>query len=116
MTYPNTCGFAPVDFHLPQTILEHTLVLNSKPIDSIFNNCRGFAKDLEVINVETDCYLLSLDHLIGHAPILPVDLVHSSQTYCSTCCKPPSYIPYKGTYVPYDGTFGAPDQGQMLDL
>jgi hypothetical protein len=27
------------------------------------------------------------------------------------CCKPPSYIPYKGTYVPYDGTFDAPDQG-----
>ncbi len=32
------------------------------------------------------------------------------------CCKPPSYVPYKGTYVPYDGTFGAPDQGQMLDV
>ena len=29
---------------------------------------------------------------------------------------PPSYVPYKGTYVPYDGTFGAPDQGQMLDV
>jgi hypothetical protein len=22
----------------------------------------------------------------------------------------------KGTYMPYNGTFGAPDQGQMLDL
>ncbi len=32
------------------------------------------------------------------------------------CCKPPSYVPYKGTYVPYDGTVGAPDQGQMLDM
>ena len=32
------------------------------------------------------------------------------------CCKPPSYVPYKGTYVPYDGTFGAPDQGQTLDV
>ncbi len=29
---------------------------------------------------------------------------------------PPSYILYKGTYVLYDGTFGAPDQGQMLDM
>ncbi len=29
---------------------------------------------------------------------------------------PPSYVPYKGTYVPYDGTFGAPDQGQTLDV
>ncbi len=32
------------------------------------------------------------------------------------CHKPPSYVPYKGTYAPYDGTFGAPDQGQMLDM
>ncbi len=32
------------------------------------------------------------------------------------CRKPPSYVPYKGTYVPYDGTFGAPDQGQTLDV
>jgi hypothetical protein len=32
------------------------------------------------------------------------------------CCKPPSYVPYKGTYVPYDGTFGVPDQGQTLDV
>ena len=28
-----------------------------------------------VINVETDCYLLSFDHLIGHAPIVQIDLV-----------------------------------------
>ncbi len=34
----------------------------------------------------------------------------------STCRKPPSYVPYKGTYVPYEGTFGMPDQGQMLDM
>jgi hypothetical protein len=33
-----------------------------------------------------------------------------------SCCKPPRYVPYKGTYVPYVGTFGAPDQGQMLDV
>jgi hypothetical protein len=33
-----------------------------------------------------------------------------------TCCKPPRYVPYKGTYVPYDGTFGKPDQGQTLDV
>jgi hypothetical protein len=32
------------------------------------------------------------------------------------CRKPPRYAPYKGTYVPYDGTFGAPDQGQTLDV
>ncbi len=32
------------------------------------------------------------------------------------CHKPPRYVPYKGTYVPYDGSFGAPDQGQMLDV
>jgi hypothetical protein len=34
----------------------------------------------------------------------------------SSCCKPPRYVPYKGTYVPYDGTYGVPDQGQMLDV
>jgi hypothetical protein len=32
------------------------------------------------------------------------------------CCKPTSYVPYKGTYVLYDGTFGVPDQGQTLDM
>ncbi len=32
------------------------------------------------------------------------------------CCKPPRYVPYKGTYVPQDGTYGASDQGQMLDV
>ncbi len=32
-------------------------------------------RDLAVINVETDCHLLSLDHLIGHAPIVWIDLV-----------------------------------------
>ncbi len=32
------------------------------------------------------------------------------------CHKPPRYVPYKGTSVSYDGTFGAPDQGQMLDV
>jgi hypothetical protein len=36
--------------------------------------------------------------------------------YLCICHMPPSYVPYKGTYVPYDGTFGAPDQGQMLDV
>ncbi len=34
----------------------------------------------------------------------------------NTCRKPPSNVPYKGTYVPYDGIFGAPDQGQTLDV
>jgi hypothetical protein len=33
-----------------------------------------------------------------------------------TCRKPPRYVPYKGMYVPYNGTYGAPDQGQMLDM
>ena len=32
------------------------------------------------------------------------------------CHKPPSYVPYKGTYVSYNGTFGAPDQGQTLEV
>ncbi len=32
------------------------------------------------------------------------------------CCKPPRYVQYKGTYLPYDGTYGAPEQGQTLDV
>jgi hypothetical protein len=32
------------------------------------------------------------------------------------CRRPPRYVPYKGAYVPYDGTYGAPDQGQTLDV
>jgi hypothetical protein len=68
-------GVAPVDFHLPQTILKYTLVLGSEPSNSIIKNCRGFMRDLAFINVETDHCLLSLDHLIGHAPIVRVDLV-----------------------------------------
>ncbi len=34
----------------------------------------------------------------------------------SACHRPSSYVPYKGTFVLYDGTFGAPDQGQTLDV
>ncbi len=32
------------------------------------------------------------------------------------CCKPPRYVPYKGTYVPYKGIYDAHYQGQMLDV
>ncbi len=32
------------------------------------------------------------------------------------CRRPSRYVPYKGTFVPYDGTYGAPDQGQTLDV
>ena len=68
-------GFAPVDFHLPQAILKYTLLLGFEQSNRIVNNCRQFVRDFAVINVETDCYLLSLDHFIGHAPIVQIDLV-----------------------------------------
>jgi hypothetical protein len=42
--------------------------------------------------------------------------VHRNVVVVDLCCKPPRYVPYKGTYVPYDGTFGTPDQGQTLDM
>jgi hypothetical protein len=32
------------------------------------------------------------------------------------CRRPSRYVPYKGTFVPYDSTYGAPDQGQTLDV
>ncbi len=32
------------------------------------------------------------------------------------CHRPPRYVLYRGTFVPYDGTYGAPDQGQTLDV
>jgi hypothetical protein len=68
-------GFAPVDFHLPRAILEDTVVFGSEPSNRIINNCRGYMRNLEVIDVEADCYLLSLDHFIGQAPTVWVDVV-----------------------------------------
>ncbi len=41
--------------------------------------------------------------------------IHPNKAFLD-CCKPPRYVPYKGTYVPYEGTHGAPDQGQTLDV
>jgi hypothetical protein len=32
------------------------------------------------------------------------------------CRRPSRYVPYIRTFVPYIRTFGAPDQGQMLDV
>jgi hypothetical protein len=43
-----------------------------------------------------------------------VTLINSPRVH--SCCKPPRYVPYKGTYIPYNGTYGASDQGQMLDV
>jgi hypothetical protein len=34
----------------------------------------------------------------------------------NTCRKPLRIVPYIRTFVQYDGTFGAPDQGQTLDV
>ncbi len=51
--------------------------------------------------------------------ICNITLVITSFQYIvsiNSCCKPPSYVPYKCTYVPYDNTFGASDQGQRLDM
>jgi hypothetical protein len=53
-------------------------------------------------------------HFINCAAIMATR--PAKQANQTGCCKPPSYVPYKGTYVPYDGTFGVPDQGQMLDV
>ncbi len=68
---------------------------------SLFNWWAHFFSDVER-------YLLLLKQVVhvgaNNSPLLLL------------CCKPPSYVPYKGTYVPYDGTFGTPDQGQMLDV
>jgi hypothetical protein len=68
-------GFAPVDFHLPQAILEDTLIPGSEPSNCIVNNCRGFVRNLAVIDVEADHYLLPLDPFIGNAPIVWIHLV-----------------------------------------
>ncbi len=64
-----------MDFHLPQAILKYILKLISKPSNSIINNCRGLVRDLAGITMEIDSYLLSLDHLVDHTPILWFDLV-----------------------------------------
>ncbi len=75
--------FAPVDFHLSQAILEDTLVLGSELSNHIVNKCRGF-RNLAVIDLEADCYLFSLDHFIGHAPIIWIDLI---PLFCETLHK-----------------------------
>jgi hypothetical protein len=47
--------------------------------------------------------------------MLAAATVKAAET-ATACRKLPSYVLYKGTYVPYNGTFGAPDQGQTLDV
>jgi hypothetical protein len=60
---------------------------------------------------------------LGFTPIDNFTFLHPPPTgttaptnIISPCRKSPSFVPYKGTYVPYNGTFGAPDQGQTLDV
>ncbi len=53
---------------------------------------------------------------VGWITCLNSYMLQNSYYRFSMCRKPPSYVPYKGTYVPYNGTFGAPDQGQTLDV
>ena len=67
--------------------------------------------------------LLSLKHkrqsLVAFTGLEGVNNVfsHVSLILVATSCRRPSrYVPYKGTFVPYDGTYGAPDQGQTLDV
>jgi hypothetical protein len=60
-------------------------------------------------------FLLNPNFLLVHRNKLSVTVYLFLALYGS-CCMLPSYVPYKGTYVPYDGTFGAPDQGQTLDV
>jgi hypothetical protein len=55
-------------------------------------------------------------HLWGAVPGEASETMVKLCLWPSICCKPPSYVPYNGTYVLYEGTFGAPDQGQMLDV
>ncbi len=65
------------------------------------------------------CQMFYLATRDCQSKILPVGLFLRRFSTMGTpwqCRKLPSYVPYKGTYVPYDGTFGAPDQGQTLDV
>ncbi len=52
----------------------------------------------------------------GNSDAIVALVVVRALAVAGQCSKPPRYVPYKGTYVPYDGTFGAPDQGQTLDV
>jgi hypothetical protein len=74
-TYPNFCGFYPYGLSFAPSHPQYTLVLNSKPSNSIIYKSRGFVRDLAAIPMESDSYLLSFDHLVGHLPIIWVDLV-----------------------------------------
>ncbi len=49
-----------MDFHLPQAILEDTLILGSEPSNCIINYCRGFERNLAIIDVEADRCLVRI--------------------------------------------------------
>ncbi len=87
----------------------------------------------DIKNALTEKSLPLSDNIHGPYKMMLPELLHTSgsghtclnhlgirweveKTEISLCCRPPRYVPYKGTYVPYDGTYGTPDQGQMLDM
>ncbi len=75
------------------------------------------AHDIDNPNCKDLIYFVNR-HFVAEMPRFEGEEYHNvfAEDGTTACCKPPSYVPYKGTYVPYDGTFGVPDQGQMLDM
>jgi hypothetical protein len=87
-----------------QALLKNTYGVIHKtnsPVDADSINFIGVIINDVTSNVLQYCHLIKSE---------------SHRTIWQHCHKPPSFVPYKGAYVPYDGTFGAPDQGQTLDV
>ncbi len=100
------------------------IVLRDVPIDPLDNSLGGesisghFIAAL-IVTGENPTNLAGLNFELDGTNNLLASLLpckRSITTIVFACRKPPSYVPYKRTYVPYDGTFGAPDQGQTLDV
>jgi hypothetical protein len=61
-----------------------------------------------IINVNNDCKTTTIDFdekcIVENGVTFPnFPNFLDEDTTIGDCCKPPRYVPYKGTYVPYDG-------------
>ncbi len=75
--------------HSKVSLLESQLVsmmAKVAKLETTLNKATSFVVDLSAYN----------SSIPAHQAGMPTSL--------GACCRPPRYVPYKGTYVPYDGT------------
>ncbi len=78
----------------------------SQPIDNV--GSLGIYKEEDTVDVNSAPHYL----LKGWRGLN----LSTHMSFICKCCRPSRYVPYKGTSVPYNEIYGAPDQGQMLDV